>query len=81
MTSNTVYLILRYYNFVKFCLKNLSFPPIQRLIYANVTMMDEYMPGIMSVIYGNVSPEEAMPTATRSRSVSDRRSGNAKIEG
>ncbi|MBD2504555.1 type III secretion system chaperone family protein [Anabaena azotica] len=33
---------------------------IQRLVYANVMMMDEYLPGIMSVIYGNVSPEEAI---------------------
>ncbi|BAY40200.1 hypothetical protein NIES2111_45830 [Nostoc sp. NIES-2111] len=33
---------------------------IQRLVYANVMMMDEYLPGIMSVIYGNVSAEEAV---------------------
>jgi hypothetical protein len=33
---------------------------IQRLVYANVMMMDEYLPGILSVIYGNVSPEEAI---------------------
>ncbi|MBD2504560.1 type III secretion system chaperone family protein [Anabaena azotica] len=33
---------------------------IQRLVYANVTMMDEYLPGILSVIYGNVSPEDAI---------------------
>ncbi|MEH2215332.1 YbjN domain-containing protein [Nostoc sp.] len=38
----------------------LSFALIQRVVYANVTMMDEYLPGIMSVIYGNVSPEEAI---------------------
>ncbi|WP_158680288.1 hypothetical protein [Nostoc sp. 'Lobaria pulmonaria (5183) cyanobiont'] len=38
---------------------------IQRVIYANVTMMDEYLPGMIRVIYSNVSPEEAMPTATR----------------
>ncbi|MEH2183881.1 hypothetical protein [Nostoc sp.] len=30
------------------------------MVYANVTMMDEYLPGMMSVIYGNVSPEEAI---------------------
>lgn len=33
---------------------------IQRLVYANVMMMDEYLPGILSVIYGNVSPSEAI---------------------
>jgi hypothetical protein len=38
----------------------LSFALIQRVVYANVTMMDEYLPGILSVIYGNLSPEEAI---------------------
>ncbi|TAF03410.1 MAG: YbjN domain-containing protein [Nostocales cyanobacterium] len=33
---------------------------IKRLVYANVMMMDEYLPGILSVIYGNVSPKEAI---------------------
>ncbi|MEH2174854.1 YbjN domain-containing protein [Nostoc sp.] len=43
----------------------LSFALIQRVVYANVTMMDEYLPGIMSVIYGNVSPEEAIANIER----------------
>ncbi|MBR8835460.1 MAG: YbjN domain-containing protein [Stigonema ocellatum SAG 48.90 = DSM 106950] len=38
----------------------LSSALIRRLVYANVTMMDQYLPGIMSVIYGNVSPEDAI---------------------
>jgi hypothetical protein len=33
---------------------------IKRLVYANVTMMDEYLPGIMSVIYGEVEPKDAI---------------------
>jgi len=33
---------------------------IKRLVYANVTMMDEYLPGIMSVIYGDVSAVDAI---------------------
>lgn len=33
---------------------------IQRLVYANVSMMDEYLPGILSVIYGNVLAAEAI---------------------
>jgi hypothetical protein len=33
---------------------------IKRLVYANVMMMDEYLPGILSVIYGNVSPADAI---------------------
>ncbi|WP_375471624.1 YbjN domain-containing protein [uncultured Nostoc sp.] len=43
----------------------LSFALIQRVVYANVTMMDEYLPGIMSVIYGNVLPEEAIAQVER----------------
>jgi hypothetical protein len=38
----------------------LSFALIKRLVYANVTMMDEYWPGIMSVIYGGVEVREAI---------------------
>jgi hypothetical protein len=38
----------------------LSFALIKQLVYANVTMMDEYLPGMMTVIYGDVSPEEAI---------------------
>jgi hypothetical protein len=33
---------------------------IKQLIYANVSIMDEYLPGIMAVIYGNLSPKEAI---------------------
>jgi hypothetical protein len=38
----------------------LSSALIKRLVYANVTMMDEYLPGIMSVIYSDVSPSDAI---------------------
>lgn len=38
----------------------LSSALIKRLVYANVTMMDKYLPGIMSVIYGDVLPEDAI---------------------
>jgi hypothetical protein len=38
----------------------LSFELIKQLLYANVTMMDEYLPGIMSVIDNDVSPEDAI---------------------
>lgn len=33
---------------------------VKTLVYTNVLMMDKYLPGIMSVIYGNVSPEQAI---------------------
>jgi hypothetical protein len=38
----------------------LSFELIKQLVYANVTMMDEYLPGIISVINGEVSPIDAI---------------------
>jgi hypothetical protein len=33
---------------------------IRRFVYANVTMMDQYLPRIMSVIYGNATAEDAI---------------------
>ncbi len=38
----------------------LSFELIKQLVYANVTMMDEYLPGIISVIDSDVLPEDAI---------------------
>jgi hypothetical protein len=39
---------------------SLSSALIKRLVYANVMMMDGYLPGIMSVIYGDVEPKDAI---------------------
>ena len=39
---------------------SLSCALIKRLVYANVMMMDAYLPGIMSVIYGDVTPVDAI---------------------
>jgi len=36
---------------------------VKPLVYANVLMMDRYLPGIMSVIYGNMPPAEAVAKA------------------
>ncbi len=36
---------------------------VRPLVYASVLMMDRYLPGIMSVIYGGVSPAEAVAKA------------------
>ncbi|MBN1137975.1 MAG: YbjN domain-containing protein [Anaerolineae bacterium] len=33
---------------------------VRPLVYANVLMMDRYLPGIMSVLYGNAAPAEAI---------------------
>jgi hypothetical protein len=38
----------------------LSTALVRQLVYSNVTMVDTYLPGIMSVIYGGVSPAEAI---------------------
>lgn len=38
----------------------LTYELIRQVVYTNVMMMDKYQPGIMSVIYSDVSPEEAI---------------------
>jgi hypothetical protein len=35
---------------------------IKPMVIANVAMMDKYLPGLMSVIWGNVKPSEAIAT-------------------
>jgi hypothetical protein len=39
---------------------NLTFTQIKRLVYANVMMMDQYLPGIVSVIDSDVEPKDAI---------------------
>lgn len=38
----------------------LTFKMWKSLVYTNVLTMDKYFPGIMSVVYGGTSPEEAI---------------------
>jgi hypothetical protein len=38
----------------------LTFPQIKQLVYTNVMMMDEYLPGIISVIDGGVEARDAI---------------------
>jgi hypothetical protein len=38
----------------------LFFPQMKQLVYTNVMMMDEYLPGIMSVIDGDVEARDAI---------------------
>ena len=33
---------------------------VKNLVYANLSTMDRYLPGIMGIIYGNLSPEQAI---------------------
>jgi hypothetical protein len=39
---------------------NLTFDLIKQLVYTNVTMMNEYLPGILSVIERDVEPKDAI---------------------
>ena len=39
---------------------NLSFALVKQMVYANVMMMDEYLPGIIAVVEGKLSPQEAI---------------------
>lgn len=41
---------------------------IKQLVYANLTMMDEYLPGIRVVIEGDMSPEDAIAKIEQSGS-------------
>ena len=33
---------------------------VKRLVYDNLAVMDRYLPGVLSVIYGGASPTEAI---------------------
>jgi hypothetical protein len=51
---------IRYKTSIDFEDDSLSSALIKRLVYANVMMMDAYLPGMMSVIYGDVTPVDAI---------------------
>ncbi|MEA5601285.1 YbjN domain-containing protein [Nostoc sp. UHCC 0252] len=51
---------IRYKTSIDIVGDNLSFALIKNLVYTNVTMMDEYLPGIIFVIDGDASPKEAI---------------------
>lgn len=51
---------IRYKTSVDFEGERASSALIQNLVYANVWAMDRYLPGIMSTIYGDVSPAQAI---------------------
>jgi hypothetical protein len=38
----------------------LTSPLVRSLVYANVAMMDQYLPGILAVLYGGTTPEDAI---------------------
>ena len=38
----------------------LSVALVKRLVYDNLAVMDRYLPGVLSVIYGGASPTEAI---------------------
>ena len=51
---------IRYKGCVDFEGTTLSDPQIRNTIYASARTMDQYLPGLMDVIYGNASPAEAI---------------------
>ncbi len=51
---------IRYKTSIDAADENLSLAVIKKLVYANVTMMDRYLPGIKSVISGKLPPSEAI---------------------
>lgn len=38
---------------------------IRTMVYTNILMMDRYLPGVMSVVYGGVSPADAIAQVER----------------
>jgi len=36
---------------------------VRAIVYTNIIMMDKYMPGIMALLYANVSPVQAIARA------------------
>jgi len=40
--------------------QELSYSIISKLVYTNLSTMDDYFPGFMRIIYGGISPEEAL---------------------
>jgi hypothetical protein len=51
---------IRYKTSIEIVGDRLSFGLIKNLVYTNVNMMDEYLPGILFVIDGDASPKEAI---------------------
>ena len=41
----------------------------QNSVYTNVLIVDKYLPGIMAVVYGDVSPEDAMAAVENYREI------------
>jgi len=40
--------------------EDLSPPLVKPLVYANVLMMDKYLPGLMAILYANTTPDQAI---------------------
>ncbi|HEY9830618.1 MAG TPA: YbjN domain-containing protein [Stenomitos sp.] len=46
--------------------ERLTPPFVKHLVYNNLSVMDNYLPGIMKVIYGGMSPEDAIAEIEKS---------------
>ncbi|MBC7261328.1 MAG: YbjN domain-containing protein [Chloroflexi bacterium] len=43
---------------------------IRNMVYANLMMMDKYLPGIMKVVYGDIAPADAIAQIEKSAATS-----------
>ena len=64
---------IRYKTGIDVCGDRLTPALIRQMVYANVATMDIYLPGILSVIYGDVSAAEAVAQVEKSMPHSDGR--------
>lgn len=51
---------IRYKTSIYLADNELDFPIIKRMVYANLSTMDDYFPGMIKVIYAEASPEDAI---------------------
>jgi hypothetical protein len=58
---------------------NLSFICCKNLVYTNITMMDKYLPGIISVINSNISPELAINKVEQNQEISQSPAENEQV--
>lgn len=51
---------LRYKSSIDVQGETLTVTLVRSLVYANLAMMDQYLPGIMAVVFGNIAPLDAI---------------------
>jgi hypothetical protein len=62
---------IRYKTSVRMADGELTYKMIGKLIWSNLNIVDQYTPGIMSIIYGDTSPEDAINQIENNQNSSD----------